>query len=133
MFCPFHFEIPCDNPERAIAFYTDLFGWEIRRWENCCVDYWVVATSPERDMCTVTVHGGLRRRIHPLCKTGIDTPAFVWTLDIPLIQTCLEKIPACGGTIVMSKFDEEGRVLAARCKDTEGNVFELHQAAQVCA
>ena len=35
-----HFEIPADNPERAIKFYEDVFGWEIEKWE--LGDYWLI-------------------------------------------------------------------------------------------
>ena len=27
-----HFEIHAGNPERAVKFYKDVFGWEIREW-----------------------------------------------------------------------------------------------------
>ena len=29
---PIHFEIQAENPERAIAFYRALFGWEFKQW-----------------------------------------------------------------------------------------------------
>ena len=31
---PVHFEIQADNPERAIKFYRELFGWEFNQWEG---------------------------------------------------------------------------------------------------
>ena len=31
---PFHFEIPADRPERAIAFYEQVFGWRFQKWEG---------------------------------------------------------------------------------------------------
>ena len=40
-----HFEIPADDPERAIKFYKDVFGWEIEKWE--LGDYWLVSAGPE--------------------------------------------------------------------------------------
>lgn len=27
-----HFEIQADDPERAVGFYTDIFGWEMIKW-----------------------------------------------------------------------------------------------------
>ena len=29
-----HFEIHAENPERAIEFYSGLFGWEVMKWEG---------------------------------------------------------------------------------------------------
>ncbi|MGZ7136310.1 MAG: VOC family protein, partial [Methanobacterium sp.] len=29
-----HFEIPADDPERAIEFYKNVFGWKIDKWEG---------------------------------------------------------------------------------------------------
>lgn len=39
-----HFEIPADDPERAIKFYEDVFGWEVQKWEGP-FDYWLVTTG----------------------------------------------------------------------------------------
>ena len=43
-----HFEIPADDPKRAIKFYEDVFGWEIEKWEQG--DYWLVSTGPEDEL-----------------------------------------------------------------------------------
>jgi len=29
-----HFDLPADDPERAIRFYETVFGWQIRKWEG---------------------------------------------------------------------------------------------------
>ena len=29
-----HFEIHADQPDRAIAFYSGLFGWKFDKWES---------------------------------------------------------------------------------------------------
>jgi len=29
-----HFEIPSDNPEKAIAFFQTAFGWNFQKWER---------------------------------------------------------------------------------------------------
>jgi predicted enzyme related to lactoylglutathione lyase len=31
---PIHFEIPAENPERAIKFYEKVFGWKFERWNG---------------------------------------------------------------------------------------------------
>lgn len=33
-----HFEISADDPTRAVNFYTNAFGWEIKKWEGANVN-----------------------------------------------------------------------------------------------
>ena len=44
-----HFEIHAENPQRAIAFYQGLFGWEITKWDGP-MDYWMIRTGPKEQM-----------------------------------------------------------------------------------
>ncbi|HPT75026.1 MAG TPA: VOC family protein, partial [Methanomassiliicoccaceae archaeon] len=39
-----HFEIPAEDPERAVEFYKKVFGWKIDKWEGP-IDYWLVMTG----------------------------------------------------------------------------------------
>src|SRR2546423_11695103 len=41
-----HFEIQAENPDRAISFYENLFGWEFTKWDGP-QPYWLVKTGPE--------------------------------------------------------------------------------------
>ncbi len=42
-----HFEIHATDPERLVAFYTDLFGWTIQKWDGP-MDYWLIHTGRRR-------------------------------------------------------------------------------------
>ena len=53
-----HFEIPADDPERAINFYEKVFGWRFEKWEGP-IEYWLVKTGPEDQP---GIDGGLTRR-----------------------------------------------------------------------
>ncbi len=37
-----HFEIVAVDPLRATDFYTKVFGWEIKKWEEGEMDYWMI-------------------------------------------------------------------------------------------
>jgi predicted enzyme related to lactoylglutathione lyase len=39
-----HFELPADNPERAVEFYSKVFGWKMQKWEGP-TEYWLVSTG----------------------------------------------------------------------------------------
>ncbi|WP_244432547.1 VOC family protein [Desulfocurvibacter africanus] len=43
-----HFEIPARDPERANAFYSGVFGWDVRKWEGP-EDYWLLTTGPDEE------------------------------------------------------------------------------------
>jgi predicted enzyme related to lactoylglutathione lyase len=54
------FGIPADNPERARAFYSDLFGWKINPAPEAD-DFWYIDTGGADE----TPDGGLKKREHP--------------------------------------------------------------------
>jgi predicted enzyme related to lactoylglutathione lyase len=43
-----HFEIDAEQPERAIKFYSDCFGWTFTKWAGGW-DYWMIKTGPEEE------------------------------------------------------------------------------------
>ena len=57
-----HFEIHVDDPERASAFYSSLFGWAITKWDGP-VPYWLIVTGPDG---TPGINGGMMKRMHPI-------------------------------------------------------------------
>ena len=40
-----HFEITAEDPERAVAFYRDTFGWTVTKFEGA--EYWLVTTGTD--------------------------------------------------------------------------------------
>ena len=57
---PVHFEIQAQDPERAIKFYTEVFGWKIDKWPGLDWEYWVVMTA-DKDSKEPGINGGLLR------------------------------------------------------------------------
>ena len=53
-----HFEIHAETPERAMEFYSGVFGWEFSKWEGT-QDYWLITTGPDEEP---GINGGLVRR-----------------------------------------------------------------------
>jgi len=109
-----HFEISVDDPERAIKFYTDAFGWEIKKWEGP-MDYWLIMTGPKDQP---GIDGGLMKREHP----GASTTN---TIDVPSVDEFISKITEAGGKIVAPKQSIPGVGYFAYCQDTEGNTFGI--------
>lgn len=124
---PVHFEIQADEPERAAAFYTAVFGWKIDKWPGLGWDYWVVMTG-EKDTKEPGIHGGLLKRPVDLSKEQCGTNAFVCTMEIENYDACEQKILTAGGKIAMPKFALAGMAWQGYYLDTEGNTFGIHQA-----
>jgi predicted enzyme related to lactoylglutathione lyase len=112
-----HFEIPADNPERAVDFYRKVFGWGFQKWGGP-QEYWLASTGPDTQP---GINGGLLRRQHP----GAGTCN---TLDVPSVDQAVASVAQHGGKNVMPKTAIPGVGYLAYCSDTEGNVFGLMQA-----
>ncbi len=117
-----HFEIAADQPERAAAFYSNVFGWTLNKWDGP-QEYWLIRTGEEG---TPGINGGLMQRPDP--ETRIMN-----TIDVPSVDEYTEKITAGGGSIIMPKIAVPGIGWLAYATDTEGNAFGImefdHSAA----
>src|SRR5262252_7226508 len=71
---PAYFEIQADDPERAIGFYTAVFGWGFTKVKGLPIDYWLIQTEDMR--------GGLLKRptIAPPPQSG--TNAYVCSMQV---------------------------------------------------
>ena len=111
-----HFEIPADDPERAIQFYEKVFNWKIEKWEGP-IEYWLITTGPEDQP---GIDGGLGRREDP--ATGVEN-----TIDVKDLDASVAEVEKHGGKVTRPKMAVPGVGWMAYIKDTEGNVFGLMQ------
>jgi predicted enzyme related to lactoylglutathione lyase len=112
-----HFEINADDPERAIRFYTCVFGWTVQKWDGP-VDYWLLVTGDAQEP---GIDGAITLRGNP-------PEGMVTTVDVPSIDECMAKVKENGGTVIVPKMPVPGVGWLAYCKDTEGNTFGMMQA-----
>ncbi len=117
---PIHFEIHAENTERAIAFYSRLFGWQFTQWAG--QPYWLVKTGEKG---TPGIDGGLvpRRGAGPTGMAPVN--GFVCTIDVGELDAMVEKAVAAGATIALPKMPIPTVGWLAYCKDTEGNIFGM--------
>jgi predicted enzyme related to lactoylglutathione lyase len=109
-----HFEIPADEPQRAISFYESVFGWRFERWEGP-MEYWLVMTGPQEEP---GIDGGLAPRQGS--RSGFEN-----TIGVESMDEYLAKIEAQGGKVLRPKTAIPGVGWVAYCQDTEGNTFGL--------
>ena len=111
-----HFEISADDPERAIAFYEKVFGWQVQKWEGP-IEYWLVSTGEEDEP---GIDGAIMRR-----ESNIDNTNN--TIDVDDIDAYVEKVVEAGGKVVLPATPIPGVGYTAVLQDTEGNTFGLIQ------
>ena len=112
---PVHFELPADNPSRAVEFYQSVFGWKADKWEGP-MEYWLVSTGEgERG-----IDGGIMARQQPGAST-------VNTIEVPSVDDYAAKVTASGGQVAVPKMALPGVGWLCYCLDTEQNMFGLMQ------
>jgi predicted enzyme related to lactoylglutathione lyase len=122
-----HFEIHASEPEKLAKFYTDVFGWEITKWENNQnMDYWMVATGKADE--PGGINGGLVRRSGTRGTDGQSPNAFVCTIVVDDYDGYHEKILAAGGIVALPKMALAGMAWQGYYLDPDKNLFGLHQA-----
>jgi predicted enzyme related to lactoylglutathione lyase len=111
---PIHFDLTVDNPERAMKFYKDVFGWKFEKW-NGPMEYWMVTTGDEKEP---GINGGLSKR----GESGMPN---MNTIGVSSVDKFSKMVQDEGGKILMPKSPIPGIGWFATCQDTEGNIFGI--------
>lgn len=120
-----HFEIQAENPERAMGFYKDVFGWEFQQWGE--QQYWMIMTA-EKDSKEPGINGGLLPRPAKTPPHEFGTNAYVCTVQVDDFDDIAAKIEKAGGVVALPKFAFPGMAWQGYFIDSEGNTFGVHQA-----
>lgn len=108
-----HFEIPADDPQRAIKFYKNVFGWEIDDWEGP-LDYWLVKTGENYEM---VINGAIMpRESGDVVKNIISVDSY---------EESAQKIEYEGGKMLSEKMTIPGIGYNGTFQDPEGNILGI--------
>jgi len=77
-----HFEIPAENPDRAVKFYQTVFDWKIEKWAGP-FPYWLVTTGQDNEP---GINGAIMEKNS--FKTTVNT------IDVTSVDESLGKILA---------------------------------------
>jgi hypothetical protein len=110
-----HFEIPAEDPERAVEFYKRVFGWNIEKWDGP-IDYWIVTAGDDEEP-------GINGAIHE----NKNLKSVVNTIAVDSVDDYLEKVVQAGGKVLMPKGTVAKVGYVAFAEDTEGNAFGMLQ------
>ncbi|MDV6168700.1 VOC family protein [Flavobacterium sp. DG1-102-2] len=114
-----YFEIQAYEPERAIAFYSSVFGWEFTQDKELPIEYYRIATTG--------MHGGLLKRPAPAPGTENGTNAYTCSIEVENFDDTADKIMAAGGEVALPKFAIHGKCWQGYFIDTDNNTFGIFQ------
>lgn len=123
-----HFEIHAENPARAMKFYTDIFGWKFTDFSEYVGSPYFGVETAEKESKEPGINGGLMLRKGKAPEDGQPVNAYACTVQVEHIDEIITKIEAAGGTLALAKHALPGMAWQAYYKDTEGNIFGIHQA-----
>lgn len=112
-----HFEIPADDPARAVRFYETVFGWTTTSWDGP-MEYWLVKTGEDGQP---GIDGGITRR-------RAEGEPVRNTIGVASVDDAVAAIRSAGGTIAMPKSPIPGVGWLAMAIDPEGNHFGVMEA-----
>lgn len=118
-----HFEIPFDDGDRARAFYSTAFGWQLMPMPE--MGYTIVLSGPSGEQGPTEsgfINGGLMERREPFSAPNV-------VIDVANIEDALAAVGAAGGTTVMERMKVGEMGFCAYFRDTEGNLVGLWESA----
>ena len=114
-----YFEIQADDPQRAIHFYSRVFGWDFSEIKGLPVPYWRIETGGSR--------GGLLERPAKTPPAGCGTNAFVCSVEVEDFDATARTILELGGIVALPKFAVPGTCWQGYFIDAEGNTFGIFE------
>ena len=118
-----HFEIHADDLERAKAFYSEAFGWQIQSIPG--MDYNSITTTEVGEdrmpLQKGAINGGLTER-HPAAKGAVIV------VDVDSVEAAMKEVLAAGGEEVVSAQQVGDIGIYAMFNDTEGNLIGMWQS-----
>jgi uncharacterized protein len=114
-----YFEIQADDPQRAIKFYVQVFGWKFSEVKGLPIPYWTIETGGS--------HGGLLKRPAKIPPPQCGTNAFVCSLEVANFDTTALTIEQLGGIVALPKFAVPNTCWQGYFVDLDGNTFGIFQ------
>jgi len=120
-----HFEIHVSDMERAKDFYGNIFGWSFQDWSDYAgMPYFGAVTGDEE---TLGINGALMQRQGPPPEPNQALNGFACTMGVENYDATEAKIFNNGGQVAIAKYALPGMAWQGYYKDTEGNIFGIHQ------
>jgi uncharacterized protein len=117
-----HFEVHADDPRRAVAFYTGVFGWQVNALPTG--DYWLLTTGTDGDP---GINGAVLPRMGERPAPGAPVMGASVTVAVDDLDDTLARALAAGASMALAKMTVPGVGDLAYILDTEANVLGVLQ------
>lgn len=122
-----HFEIHASEPEKLIAFYSELLGWTFTQFGD--MPYWAIDTGEGavgRDTPGRGINGGLTQRQGPAPERGAAVNGCNVVVGVDgSVDELFQRGLDLGGAEALALSDMEGIGRVGYLLDPDGNVFGL--------
>ena len=121
-----HFEMPYEDSERLVKFYTDAFGWQMQKLGEDMGNYVTAATTETDERMMVKRPGAINGGFFPRKP---DWPAQYPSVVIAVgdIKEAMRKVADAGGRVLGEPMEIPGIGQYVSFTDTESNRVSILQ------
>ena len=120
-----HFEMPYDDRERLVGFYSRAFGWQMEKLGKEMGNYVTAATTETDKNGMVKRPGVINGGFYPKMPDGPAQPSVV--IAVEDLKDAMRKVAEAGGKVLGEAMEITGIGQYAAFADTEGNRVGLLQ------
>ncbi|MCU7730605.1 VOC family protein [Actinoplanes sp. KI2] len=125
--------LPADDPEKSLAFYRDVLGFEVRGDVGHGAMRWIAVGPPGQPQTSIVLHPpaadpGLtddeRRTIAELMAKGTYAMVVLGSADL---DEAFDRIEAAGAEVVQEPVDQPYGIRDCAFRDPAGNTVRINQ------
>jgi len=121
-----HFEMPYEDPQRLVKFYSQAFGWQMQKMDSDMGDYVTAATTETDENRMVKTPGAINGGFFPKKPDWpAQYPSVVISVDN--IKSAVKNIQDAGGKVLGDPVEIPGIGQYVSFTDTEGNRVSILQ------
>ncbi len=109
-----HFEIPCEDPEKTMTFFEEVFNWTFQKFGD--QDYWLATTGG----MSPGINGAIMKKRHP-------NQPLTNSISVEDIDEIIDLIERHGGKVVVPKTAIPTVGWMSFFKDPDGNIHGVWQ------
>lgn len=114
-----HFEMPYENHERVMNFYSKAFGWQMNKLGSDMGDYVLAGTTETDENMMIKTPGNINGGFYKPDTNNPAVPSVV--IEVENLEDSIKKVKDTGGKILGEPMEIPGIGNYVSFTDTEGN------------